>query len=110
MRQLIGTAGARLMVIALVLAGCQSDQAFLDGPQPAAIETALARAKFELSCPDPASEILSRSIVQPGTALPRFGGFPRAQYTIGVTGCGQKATYVVFCSDETNCFASEERR
>jgi hypothetical protein len=98
------------LIIAAALAACASDQSFLDGPQPAAVQAALSRAKFELSCSDPSPEVLSRDIVQPEAALPRFGGFPRAEYTIGVSGCGQKATYVVVCSDETDCFAGEGRR
>lgn len=91
------------------LAACQTDQQFLDGPQPAAIDAALARAKFELSCEQVEPEVLSRDIVQPALAPVRLGGFPRAEYTIGVSGCGQKRTFIVVCDTETDCFAGEGR-
>ena len=51
--------------------------------------------------------VLSRGLTQPALVGPRFGGFPRAIYTIGVTGCGQKRTYNVTCNDETTCFAGD---
>jgi hypothetical protein len=91
----------------LVLAGCTSDQQILDSQQPAALDTALTRAKFDMSCPAAEPTVLSRGLTQPALVGPRFGGFPRAIYTIGVTGCGQKRTYNVTCNDETTCFAGD---
>ena len=98
-----------LLLACFAVAACQTDQQFLDGPQPAAIDTALQRAKFELNCEQLEPTVLSRDIVQAGLAGPRFGGFPRAEYTIGVSGCGQRETYVVVCADEDECFAGDGR-
>jgi len=41
----------------------------------------------------------------------RFSGPDRAEYTIGVSGCGQRATYVVICPDNGSgsCFAGGAR-
>lgn len=99
-----------ILALAFVpLAACQTDQQFLDGPQPAAVDAAAARARFELSCEAVATEVLSRDIVQPALGAVRFGGFPRAEYTIGVSGCEQKRTYVVVCNTDSDCFAGEGR-
>ena len=41
---------------------------------------------------------------------PRFGGVVRAEYTVGVAGCGQRATYLVICpEDGSGCFAAGAR-
>jgi hypothetical protein len=41
----------------------------------------------------------------------RYTGPDRAEYTVGVTGCGQRATYVVICPDNgsLSCFAGGAR-
>lgn len=112
MRRVTGrrpTAAAGMLLCCLAVTACQTDQQFLDGPQPAAIDAALARAKFELSCGKVEPTVLSRDIVQPAVGAVRFGGFPRAAYTIGASGCGQKETYVVVCNSDTECFAGEGR-
>ena len=37
-------------------------------------------------------------------------GFERAEYTIGVEGCGRRKTYIVVCQlDSTACFAASGR-
>jgi hypothetical protein len=48
--------------------------------------------------------------VQPVIQGPRFGGVVRAEYTVGVAGCGQRATYLVICpEDGSGCFAAAGR-
>ena len=41
----------------------------------------------------------------------RYTGPERAEYTVGVSGCGHQATYVVICPDDgsSNGFASGGR-
>ena len=91
---------------ALLATGCASGPPFIDSMQPEALSAATRRAQFELNCPAATSEMLSRETVQPLI----FGGPLRAEYTIGVAGCGQRATYVVVCSqNESNCFAGGGR-
>jgi hypothetical protein len=95
--------GIGLVVVALLFAaGCESDTKFLDKNQNQAVETALARGKFELNCPEAKSTILSREAVEPVvTGLYLGGAYPvaRAEYTIGVEGCGKRTTFVVVCPD-----------
>jgi len=40
-----------------------------------------------------------------------YAGVPRAEYTVGVTGCGKKATYVVACPNDGSgsCVAGGSR-
>jgi len=50
---------------------------------------------------------LSAIYIQPAIQGPRFGGLTRAEYTVGVEGCGQRTTYVVMCQEGTDtCFAA----
>jgi hypothetical protein len=93
---------------AIALAGCVSDQQFLDSKQAAALDTALNRARFTMNCPGATGQVLSREVVQPVINMPRAGGIERAQYTIGIAGCGQRMTTVVICAEGgEGCFASQ---
>jgi hypothetical protein len=53
--------------------------------------------------------VLSSEMVQPAINGPLVRGIERAEYTIGVEGCGQKHTYVVICPQDGSggCFAGE---
>ncbi len=70
------------------------------------METAVNRAKFEMNCEEASGTIISREVVQPGFQGP-WGGIQRAEYTIGVAGCGKRHTYVVICPEGGDgCFAA----
>jgi hypothetical protein len=91
-----------------VLAGCQTTQQIMDASQPQALSIASRRGQFEMSCPAATAQVLSREEVPPVLA---YRGTPRLEYTIGVTGCGQKGTYLVICpEDGSGCFAGAGRR
>lgn len=90
----------------LLMAGCASGPPFIDGMQPDAISVAARRGQFEMNCPAATGELISRENVQPISF--RFG-VQRAEYTVGVSGCGKRVTYVVICPDEgsdSSCFAA----
>jgi len=93
--------------VLLATAGCATQQQFLDQNQTNAIDTAVKRAQFEMNCPDAAGELISREVVQPALQGPFVEGIPRAEYTVGVAGCGKRHTYVVICPEGGNgCFAA----
>jgi len=49
---------------------------------------------------------LSSNVLQPVL----WGGQERAEYTVGVSGCGKRATYVVVCAlGSPSCFAAASR-
>lgn len=99
-------------VAALVALGCQTQQQFLNQNQPMATQTALERARFEMNCPSATGVVISREVVQPalqgtGPFLGGVQGVERAEYTIGVEGCGDRKTYVVICPEGGGgCFAA----
>lgn len=89
------------------LAGCESTEQQLDQQQQQAVDTALQRVRFDMSCPSATGQVLSRQMIQPVSI--RFG-VERAEYTVGVEGCGQKQTIVVLCpQDGSGCFAGGPR-
>jgi hypothetical protein len=90
------------------LAGCVSDQQALDQKQPMAIDTAVNPVRFSMNCPGATGQVLSRQIIEPVINAPRYGGIERAEYTIGVEGCGQRFTRVVVCNlAGDGCFAAQ---
>jgi hypothetical protein len=91
---------------AAVLAGCQSDAQILASEQAVATQTATRRGQFELNCPQAKGTLLSSNLLQPVV----WGGLERAEYTVGVEGCGQRKTYVVVCQlGSPACFAAAGR-
>ena len=100
-----------LIAAAFVAAGCQSQQQLVDSMQPDAMHVAQRRGAFELNCPAATAELLSKEMIQgPAVMNPRFAPPQRAEYTIGVAGCGTRATYLVICADGgTGCVAGGAR-
>ncbi len=103
--------GSKVLVVAICLigvAGCQSEGQQMDAQQQQAVDTALQRVKFDMNCPSATGQVLSRQMIQPVSF--RFG-VERAEYTVGVEGCGQRQTIVVVCpQDGSGCFAGGPRQ
>lgn len=97
-----------LLTLLVLAAGCASGPPFIDQAQPEALAMAQRRAQFEFDCPGATTQMLSRETLQPVSF--RFG-IERAEYTVGATGCGKRATYVVICPDQpgSTCFAAAGR-
>ena len=88
--------------LGLMLAGCQSTGQILDDEQGAAVDTAVRRGQFDLGCPAATGEMLTRTLLQPIA----WRGIERAEYTVGVEGCGKRASYVTVCPlDSSACMA-----
>ena len=95
-----------LAAAAVLLAGCQTDAQILNKEQDMARDTALRRGRFELNCPQATATVLSSVMLQPIA----WRGTERAEYTVGVAGCGREKTYVVVCPLDTSaCFAVSGR-
>ena len=98
---------ALVWVAALAALACQTEAQRLASEQNVALDTAVRRGRFELSCPDASATMLSSEMLQPVV----WGGQERAEYTIGVAGCNQKKTYVVICPQTSDsCFAARGDR
>ena len=96
-----------VLLAVLAVTGCMSQSQFLNSKQPMAIQTALGRGQFEMNCPQATPVLISREVVQPALQGPWVAGIQRAEFTIGVTGCDQRTTFVVVCPDGgEGCFAT----
>jgi hypothetical protein len=84
---------AILPLAAALAAGGASDQQDLEPGQGEATATALERGRFELNCP--AATALSQELVPPSVVGWRTIPITRSEHTVGVDGCGQRATDVV---------------
>jgi hypothetical protein len=106
----------RYMFLALVgvfvTVGCQTQQQMVQSSQGMAIQTALSRAKFDMNCSSATGQVLSTNVSQP-SVQGRFAsayGVQRIEYTVGVTGCGKRRTYIVVCPQGGGgCFAAQGR-
>jgi len=99
-------AAAAALGCALWALACQTQAQFLQSKQDKALQTALTRARFEMNCPDANGQVLSSEVVQPALQGPAVAGIQRAEFTVGVAGCGQRKTYVVACPEGgEGCFA-----
>lgn len=98
-------------IAAALLAGCQSGPPFIDAMQPEAVNMAVRRARFEMNCPSATGQVISRETLRPLVRTFRYSGPERAEYPVGVTGCGQRATFVVICPDNGfgACYAGGAR-
>ena len=92
-------------VAALIVAGCASGPPFIQAAQPMAVQTAQRRAQFEFNCPAATAQILSQEMMTSPLEYTRFAPPDRAEYTMGVAGCGQRQTYLVVCTDGGGCVA-----
>src|SRR5215470_15719859 len=103
----------RYMFLALVgvfaTVGCQTQEQMVQGQQGMAVQTALNRARFDMNCPSATGTVLSTNVSQP-EIQGRFAsayGVQRFEYTVGVTGCGKRRTYIVVCPQGgAGCFAA----
>ena len=104
--------GLALIAVALI-AGCATQPKFLDSRQGMAVDTALARGKFDMNCPAAQGSVLSRQLIQAPMAGPRMNsiGVDRAEYTVGVEGCNRRGTYMVVCTQGTEgCIAGDRSK
>ncbi len=96
--------------VAVAAAGCQSQSQQVEAMTGIAAHTAQRRAAFEMNCPAATANVLSQEMIQTPTYGIRDFPVQRAEYTVGVAGCGQRATYLVICAvDGTGCFAGGTR-
>jgi hypothetical protein len=87
------------LVAAMAAAGCTSQAQFLQSMQMNAMQTAVSRGQFEMNCPAATPTLISQEVIQPALQGPFVNGIQRAEYTIGVAGCGQRKVFVVLCPE-----------
>ena len=91
--------------IGVLVSGCNTTPPAERDEQPA-LDTALARAKFEMNCPDAQGTVLSSKEIEPISF--RFG-VARMEYTIGIRGCGREMTLVSICAEDgSGCVAGNQ--
>lgn len=94
---------ALLALSALIASGCQTQAQIVESEKATAMQVAVNRGRFELGCPQAMGTVLSSNLLQPVM----WGGQERAEYTVGVEGCGQRKTYIVVCQlGSISCFAA----
>ena len=95
------------LMAAMAVVGCATQGQFLDSKQTMAMQTAVSRGQFEMNCPEATPTLISREVIQPTLQSPWVNGIQRAEYTIGVSGCGQRTTFVVVCPEGgEGCFGA----
>ena len=102
---------APILAAAALLVGCQNATQTLDQEQQAAIQVATSRGQFELNCPAATGSVLSRNLVNPILNGPLVSGQQRAEYQIGIAGCGKREIVIAVCQiGSVSCVALEPRK
>jgi len=100
--------GLAALALPMILSACVTESQFLAQNAPSALNTALARGRFELNCPQASGTVLSQKVTYingMGIGMAGGGGYEWTEYTIGVSGCGKRAVYETMCRDQDNCNA-----
>src|SRR5512137_1610598 len=98
--------GLAVLALPIILSACVTESQFLAQNAPSALNTALARGRFELNCPQASGTVLSQKVTYingMGIGMAGGGGYEWTEYTIGVRGCGKSAVYETMCRDPDNC-------
>jgi hypothetical protein len=91
--------------VAIAVSGCSGTPP-AEKYQQAALDTATARARFEMNCPEAQATVLSTKEIEPISF--RFG-VARMEYTIGIRGCGREMTLVTLCAEDgSGCVAGNQ--
>jgi hypothetical protein len=96
------------LTLPMVISACVTESQFLAQNAPSALNTALARGRFELNCPQASGTVLSQKVTYInglGVGMGGGGGYEWTEYTIGVRGCGKSAVFETMCRDQDNCNA-----
>ena len=92
-------------VVAVVVSACGGTPP-AEKYQQAALDTATARARFEMNCPDAQATVLSTKEIEPVSF--RFG-VARMEYTIGIRGCDREMTLITICAEDgSGCVAGDQ--
>jgi len=96
-----------IVAASVIFSACESQQQMVNEMQADAMHVAQRRGAFELNCPAATAQVLSNEMIQSPITNPRWAPPQRAEYTVGVSGCGQRATYLVVCTEGgTGCVAA----
>ena len=96
------------LLTAALLSACASQQQTVEHMKPEAVATAQKKGSFEMNCPAATASVLSNEMIQQRENYGPLQGAPpeRAEYTVGVEGCGKRTTYTVICAQGgTGCVA-----
>ena len=96
------------LALPMMISACVTESQFLAQNAPSALNTALARGRFELNCPQATGTVLSQKVTYingMGMGMGGGGGYEWTEYTIGVKGCGKSAVFETMCRDQDNCNA-----
>gem|GEM_PF-702633 len=86
-----------MLFTALTAVGCMTESQFLASRQPTAMQVAVTRGQSEMNCPSATGEVLSQEFTQ-AVQTPIVQAGYSGLFTIGVTGCGQRRVYQIFCA------------
>jgi hypothetical protein len=93
MKKLFGFCAITAMLVA-----CASES-LEDRLQPNAVKAAQQRGASELGCPAVAVDVLRKRAIEESQATGWYEAPRNAEYMVAVSGCGQRTTYLVACSN-----------
>jgi hypothetical protein len=86
-------------VASTVQPAAAKQQELAQAMQPNALQVAQQHGASELSCPVATAKVLSSETLEEPVTTGWYEPPHRAQYTVGVSGCDKRASYLVVCDD-----------
>jgi hypothetical protein len=98
------------VVSSAMVVGCTSQQESVNIMQPEAVQTARQQGSSELNCPGVTAQVLTKNMIQ-NRSVATPAAPERAEYPVGVKGCGKVRTYIVICTQGgTGCVIAGSRQ
>ena len=86
--------------------GAQSEHPLAVELEPDAVRAAQQRGSDQLGCPAATAQVTRKEAIEEGQATGWYDPPHRALYTVDVTGCGKKVSYLVACDKEVKACAT----
>jgi hypothetical protein len=80
--------------------GAQSVHPLANELEPDAVRAAQQRGSDQLACPAATAQVTRKEAIEEGQATGWYDPPHRALYTVDVTGCGKKVSYLVSCDSQ----------
>jgi hypothetical protein len=90
-------AASSIVTIITAFAGCASQTSRVDEMQPYAITAAQQRGSTELDCPASTGQVITKKEIDAPQTTGWYEYPHRSEYTVDVTGCGKRKSYLVGC-------------
>jgi hypothetical protein len=90
------------VVTSATLCGCASERPPDEELKPSALKVAQELGSSQLGCPAATAQVMRQETIQEPQGTGWYEPPHRAEFTVGVSGCGRSTTFIVRCDERSN--------